>query len=74
MVSFISKTLADIPEAVEVLETEGENVIMLELKVASEDMGCIIGRRGRCINAMRALSRIIGAKMGKKISLELMES
>ena len=57
MVSFISKTLADIPEAVEVLETEGENVIMLELKVASEDMGRIIGRRGRCINAMRALSR-----------------
>ena len=47
---------------------------MLELKVASEDMGRIIGRRGRCINAMRALSRIIGAKMGKKISLELIES
>ena len=55
VVSYISKTLADIPEDVEVIETEGENVIMLELKVASEDMGCIIGRRGRCINAMRSL-------------------
>ena len=74
VVSYISKTLADAPEEVEVMETEGKNVIMLELKVASEDMGRIIGRRGRCINAIRALSRVIGGKMGKKVSLELIES
>jgi predicted RNA-binding protein YlqC (UPF0109 family) len=74
MVSYVSKSLADIPEEVEVMETEGENVIMLELKVASVDMGRIIGRRGRCINAMRALSRVIGGKMGKKVSLELVDS
>jgi predicted RNA-binding protein YlqC (UPF0109 family) len=56
------------------METEGENVIMLELKVASVDMGRIIGRRGRCIKAKRGLSRVIGGKMGKKVSLELIES
>jgi predicted RNA-binding protein YlqC (UPF0109 family) len=37
-------------------------------------MGRIIGRRGRCINAIRDLSRVIGGKMGKKVSLELIES
>ena len=74
MVSYVSKSLADLPEEVEVMETEGENVIMLELKVASVDMGRIIGRRGRCINAIRALSSVIGGKMGKKVSLELVDS
>jgi predicted RNA-binding protein YlqC (UPF0109 family) len=73
MVRYISKSLADSPEEVEIMEIVGENVITLELSVASEDMGRIIGRRGRCINAMRALSRVIGGKMGKKVSLELID-
>jgi predicted RNA-binding protein YlqC (UPF0109 family) len=73
MVSYISKALADHPEAVEVYETEGEVVVMLELRVAAEDMGRIIGRGGRQINAMRDLVRVLGGKMGKRTTLELID-
>jgi predicted RNA-binding protein YlqC (UPF0109 family) len=73
MIDYICKALADKPEEVEVDEVLGESVIMLELKVADEDMGRIIGRGGRHINAMRTLTRVLGGKMGKRISLELVD-
>ncbi|MBN1260617.1 MAG: KH domain-containing protein [Anaerolineae bacterium] len=71
LVEFIVKSLADNPSAVQVSEIEGETTIMLELRVAPEDMGRMIGREGRTINAMRSLSRVLGAKMGKKVTLEI---
>lgn len=74
MVDYICKALADKPEEVEVDEVMGESVIMLELKVADEDMGRIIGRGGRHINAMRTLARVLGGKMAKRISLELVDN
>jgi uncharacterized protein len=73
MVSYISKALADKPDAIEIDEIVGESVVMLELKVADEDMGRIIGREGRHINAIRSLARVLGGKMGKRISLELVD-
>ena len=45
---------------------------MLELRVAPEDMGRMIGRKGRTINAMRSLARVLAAKMGKKVTLEIL--
>ena len=74
MVRYVVESLADKPEAVEVHESVGEGSIMVELKVAPEDMGRIIGRGGRHINAMRALVRVLGGKLGKRTSLELIES
>ncbi len=71
MVEYIVKALADQPEAVTVSEIEGETSIVLELRVAPEDMGRMIGREGRTINAMRSLARVLGAKMGKKVTLEI---
>ncbi|HDQ35169.1 MAG TPA: KH domain-containing protein [Chloroflexi bacterium] len=71
LVEFISKSLADDPGAVNVSEIEGETSLVLELRVAPEDMGRMIGRDGRTINAMRSLSRVLGAKMGKKVTLEI---
>jgi hypothetical protein len=71
MVEYVAKALADEPEAVEVNESIGESVIMLELNVASEDMGRMIGRKGRTINAMRSLARVLGGKLNKRISLEI---
>jgi len=71
LVEYVAQSLADKPEAVSVSEIEGETSIMLELRVASEDMGRMIGREGRTINAMRSLSRVLGAKMGKKVTLEI---
>ncbi|MCJ7548399.1 MAG: KH domain-containing protein [Anaerolineae bacterium] len=71
LVEYIVKALADNPDAVSLSEIEGEASIVLELRVAPEDMGRMIGREGRTINAMRSLSRVVGAKMGKKVTLEI---
>ncbi|MGC9469512.1 MAG: KH domain-containing protein [Anaerolineae bacterium] len=71
MVEYIAKSLADKPEAVEVSESVGEAVIMIEMNVASEDMGRLIGRKGRTINAIRSLARILGAKREKKVNVEI---
>lgn len=71
LVEYIVKALADKPDAVSLSEIEGEASIVLELRVSPEDMGRMIGREGRTINAMRSLSRVVGAKMAKKVTLEI---
>ncbi len=71
LVEYIVKALADEPDAVVLSEIEGEASIVLELRVAPVDMGRMIGREGRTINSMRSLARVVGAKMGKKVTLEI---
>lgn len=71
MVEYIAKSLTDEPDAVRITEAIGETVIMIEMNVASEDMGRMIGRKGQTINAIRSLARILGAKMEKKVSVEI---
>ncbi len=71
MVEFIAKGLADNPDAVRVSESIGDSVIMIEMNVGAEDMGRLIGRKGRTINAIRSLARILGAKMEKKVNVEI---
>lgn len=71
LVEYIAKSLADQPDEVAVSEVEVETSIVLELRVAPDDMGRMIGREGRTINAMRSLARVLGAKMGKKVTLEI---
>ena len=71
LVEYIVKSLADEPDAVVLSEIEGETSVVLELRVAPADMGRMIGREGRTINAMRSLARVLGAKAGKKVTLEI---
>jgi len=71
LVEYITKSLADKPDEVHVSEIEGETSLVLELRVAPEDMGRMIGREGRTINAMRSLARVRGAKLSKKVTLEI---
>ena len=56
------------------LYIEGRSSVVLELRVAPEDMGRIIGRKGRVANAMRTLLRVLGGKEGKRVTLEIVES
>jgi uncharacterized protein len=58
LVEYIAKSLVDSPEAVAVKETRGNNVTVLELHVAREDMGRVIGKDGRVANAMRTLLHV----------------
>ncbi|MBN1179573.1 MAG: KH domain-containing protein [Anaerolineae bacterium] len=71
LVEYIAKSLADEPALVNVSEIEGENSVILELRVGPEDMGRIIGRGGRTANAMRTLVRVLAAKQGKRVTLEI---
>jgi predicted RNA-binding protein YlqC (UPF0109 family) len=74
LVEFIVKSLVDFPEQVEVQELEGDVTTIVELSVAESDMGRVIGKNGRVINAIRAILQVLAAKQGKRVSLELLES
>lgn len=71
LVEYIAKSLVDDPSQVEVTEIQGETSVILELRVAPEDMGRVIGRNGRVANAMRTLLRVVAAKQGKRVNLEI---
>ena len=71
LVEYIAKSLVDDPSQVHVNEIQGETSVILELHVAPEDMGRVIGRQGRVANAMRTLLRVIAAQQGKRVTLEI---
>jgi predicted RNA-binding protein YlqC (UPF0109 family) len=72
LVAMIAKSLVDKPEEVEVKETSDEQSIVIELKVASEDMGKIIGKQGRIAKALRTVVKAAATRAGKKVSVEIM--
>ncbi len=71
LVEFITKSIVDDPSQVHVSEIEGGASVILELRVGPEDMGRVIGRGGRTINAMRSLVRVLAAKQGKRVTVEI---
>lgn len=71
LVEYIARSLVDDPSQVSVTEIEGETSVILELRVAPEDMGRVIGKGGRVANAIRTLLRVIAAKQGKRVTLEI---
>jgi predicted RNA-binding protein YlqC (UPF0109 family) len=73
LLEYIVKGLVDNPDDVEVYEIENGNTVTLELSVAGDDMGRVIGRRGRVINAIRALVQVKATRLGKTADIELLE-
>ncbi len=73
LIEYIAKSLVDHPDQVRVEETMGARSMIYELKVASDDMGRVIGKRGRVANAMRSLLRVAAARTGKRAILEIVE-
>lgn len=71
LVEVLAKSLVDHPEEVVVTETEQEGEILLELKVASEDMGKVIGKQGRIAKAIRAMVKAAASKTDKKVIVEI---
>lgn len=72
LVEYIAKALVDKPEKVEVMETVGESITILEIKTAPEDVGKVIGREGRIANSIRAITKAAAAKQNKKVSVEIL--
>ncbi|MDR2515116.1 MAG: KH domain-containing protein [Christensenellaceae bacterium] len=71
LVEYIAKSLVDSPEAVEVREVQGETGLIIELRVAPEDMGKVIGRQGRIAKAIRAVVKAAGLRRGEPAMLEI---
>jgi hypothetical protein len=69
----IARALVDEPESVEVVEIEGEQTTVLELKVAREDLGKVIGKQGRTARALRTILSAAGMKARKRVVLEILE-
>jgi len=73
LVEYIAKSLVDNPDAVIVTEVEGEQTSVLELKVAKEDLGKVIGKQGRTARAMRTILGAASTKAKKRSVLEILE-
>ena len=73
VIEAIAKALVDFPDEVAVTEIDGEATIVLELRVAPQDLGKIIGKQGRTARAMRTLLRAAGMKLKKRFVLEILE-
>lgn len=73
LIEFIARALVDDPDQVEVAEIAGEQTIVLELKVAKEDLGKVIGKQGRTVKAMRAILSAASSKLRKRADLEILE-
>ena len=73
LISYIAKSLVDKPEEVDVTELEGEQTSVIELKVAKEDLGKVIGKQGRTARAMRTILGAASTKLNKRSVLEIIE-
>ncbi len=73
LIEFIVKSLVENSEQVEVREVQGDRTTIIELKVAREDMGKIIGKQGKTARSIRTLLNAVAAKVKKKAVLEILE-
>ncbi len=73
LIKYIAQALVDNPDAVSVDEVEGNQTSVLELKVAKEDLGKVIGKQGRTARAMRTILSAASAKVKKRTVLEILE-
>jgi predicted RNA-binding protein YlqC (UPF0109 family) len=73
LIGYIARALVDQPDQVSVTEVEGNQTSVLELKVAKEDLGKVIGKQGRTARAMRTILSAASAKIKKRTVLEIIE-
>lgn len=73
IVEFMVKSLVDHPDQVDVKEVVGEQTTVVELKVAKQDLGKVIGKQGKTARAMRTILTAASAKMNKRSVLEIVE-
>jgi hypothetical protein len=73
LVELIAKSLVDTPEEVVVSEIDGERTVVFELRVATNDIGKVIGKQGNTARAIRTILSAAGSKLGKRCVLEILE-
>ena len=73
LVQLLARSLVSLPDAVEVKETQGDTASILELKVAKEDLGRIIGKQGRTAKSIRTILNAAASRTNRKVVLEIVE-
>jgi predicted RNA-binding protein YlqC (UPF0109 family) len=73
LVQFIARQLVNNPDAVEVTETRGETASVLELRVAKEDLGRVIGKQGVTAKSIRTILNAVATRKNRKVTLEIVE-
>ncbi len=73
LVQFLAERLVNNPSAVDVKETQGETASVLELRVAKEDLGRIIGKQGRTAKSIRTILNAVASRTNRKVVLEIIE-
>ena len=73
LVRYMAESLVDDPESVEVKEVRNRSGVVLELRVADADMGRVIGKGGRIVNAMRSLVDVASEKQGRRVRLDVVD-
>ena len=73
LIEDIAKALVDLPDQVTVSEVKGEQITVLELKVAATDLGKVIGKQGRTARSIRTLLGAAGMKLNRRFTLEILE-
>lgn len=74
LIEYIAKAIVEHPDQVVVAEEKTSDQVVLKLQVAPEDMGRVIGRQGRIVNALRTLLRVVAVRQGTRAILEIVET
>jgi predicted RNA-binding protein YlqC (UPF0109 family) len=73
LVEFLAQQLVNDPDSVEVKETQGDTASILELRVAKEDLGRVIGKQGRTAKSIRTILNAVASRTNRKVVLEIIE-
>jgi predicted RNA-binding protein YlqC (UPF0109 family) len=73
LVQFLARQLVNNPDAVEVKEARGDTTSVLELRVAKEDLGRVIGKQGRTVKSIRTILNAVASRTNRKVVLEIIE-
>lgn len=72
-VAYLVKNMVNQPEMVDIRSMDGNGGTLIEIRVAPEDVGKVVGRKGNVIRSLRTLAMIIGVRMGRRIHLEVVQ-
>jgi len=72
-IAYLVKNMVNAPEQVDIRSQEGQGGILIEIRVAPEDVGKVVGRKGNVIRSLRTLAMSIGARLGHRIHLEIVQ-
>lgn len=73
LIEFLVKALVDDPTGVNITEVQGDKITLYELRVSKEDIGKVIGKKGRTASAIRTIINAVSTKQGKRAQLEIIE-